>query len=85
MNLERLRAEFYKLEKLVEPPLGEGLADCLDCHTFCLWRPNYYMVLDVVWAQANPGIKRMLCLSCLEARLGRDLVRGDFKGPSSWS
>jgi hypothetical protein len=37
-----------------------------------------YFVLDKVWAQA--GLDRgFVCLTCLERRLGRPLVRADFK------
>ena len=49
---------------------------------------EYYTVHDSVWQAA--GITRgMLCIGCLEGRLGRRLVPGDFPGlrinePDAW-
>jgi hypothetical protein len=36
------------------------------------------MVLKTVWLRANPNDDGMLCISCLERRLGRILNRYDF-------
>lgn len=41
---------------------------------------EWYMVHDELWAQA--GMEKLggcLCVGCLEHRLGRQLVPGDFK------
>jgi hypothetical protein len=49
---------------------------CKDCgiHTAGI---EYYMVHDTVWKKA--GMDRgCLCLTCLETRLGRPLVKADF-------
>jgi hypothetical protein len=40
---------------------------------------HYYLARDEVWRQAVPGRQGQLCLDCLERRLGRPLVRGDFE------
>lgn len=54
---------------------------CVDCTTDTAQRgvDEYFMVTDKVWAAA--GIDRrggMLCVGCLEARLGRRLTAADF-------
>jgi hypothetical protein len=51
-------------------------ADCGEC-TFCTG--EYYMVSNALWAAA--GMKPdggMLCLACLECRIGRKLTGDDF-------
>lgn len=55
---------------------------CLDCgrHTGDL--REYYVVRPEVWAAAFPpgtvDTSGMLCVACLEARLGRELAPADF-------
>jgi hypothetical protein len=40
---------------------------------------EYYMVYDQVWAASGLGPNDgMLCLACLENRIGRPLTMGDF-------
>jgi len=39
---------------------------------------EYYMVRDAVWIAARGPLLGMLCIGCLEARLGRRLVPDDF-------
>jgi hypothetical protein len=39
---------------------------------------EYYMLYSRVWKKANPKFKGMLCISCVEARLGRSLAKKDF-------
>lgn len=50
---------------------------CQDCPTEICF-DNYYMVHDSLWKQAHPNVQGMLCLPCLEKRVGRRLVMGDF-------
>lgn len=50
---------------------------CLDCKTSTL-QNEYYMVHDAIWLKANPDRKGMLCIGCLETRLGRTLNPSDF-------
>jgi hypothetical protein len=52
---------------------------CLDCghHTGLL--KEYYMVEDHVWSEVAPSRAGMLCVVCLEHRLGRLLTSADFK------
>ena len=51
---------------------------CLDCNGHTLEMDEYYMVQFHVWKEANPENDGMLCISCLEKRLGRILVPDDF-------
>lgn len=51
---------------------------CLDCRVHTGEINEYFMVHDDVWLEANPASDGMLCLGCLEARLGRPLVAEDF-------
>lgn len=39
---------------------------------------DYYMVNDDLWAEAHPQDVGMLCMSCLETRIGRPLDARDF-------
>lgn len=71
-------------------PDGEWVADessvswpCADCARECtppdeseVW--EWYMVHDQVWSDAGMGPHGVLCVGCLEGRLGRRLDRGDF-------
>lgn len=55
--------------------------DCEDCgiNTSALGIDEYYMVHDEVWAQTGlGGDDGMLCLVCIEARIGRNLEASDF-------
>lgn len=52
----------------------DGYFGCDDCGA-CTLR-EYYMVRDDIWKAA--GGPRMLCVGCLEARIGRKLMRRDF-------
>ena len=54
---------------------------CLDCKTDTYEIGEYYMVHHDLWETANPKIKGMLCIGCLERRLGRELDYTDF----TWS
>jgi hypothetical protein len=49
---------------------------CVDCkYNTC--HDEYYMVTNEIWREAKM-IKGMLCISCLEKRLGRELIPEDF-------
>lgn len=51
---------------------------CLDCRRNTHKLNEYYMVTDKVWRRVNPEDKGMLCIKCLETRLGRQLIYKDF-------
>lgn len=50
---------------------------CQDCPTDTS-NDNYYMVNNALWKQAHPNEHGMLCLPCLEKRVGRRLALSDF-------
>ena len=56
---------------------------CVDCHTDTCptdhRRAEYYVVHDHIWKQAGMApFGGMLCIGCLEQRIGRTLNAGDF-------
>jgi hypothetical protein len=53
---------------------------CLDCGKNTLHTDDYYMLRNKLWREIVPREQRhgMLCLSCIESRLGRPLCPGDF-------
>jgi hypothetical protein len=57
---------------------------CLDCKEETIFRADKadedYMVHNALWLQANPAKDGMLCIGCLESRLGRRLEPSDFTG-----
>lgn len=71
-----------------------GPTDCADCRMKTGIRGEWYIVHDHVWQQAWPGAewlagesadymcKEILCVGCLERRLGRQLTPDDF--PTGW-
>ncbi|WP_298705408.1 hypothetical protein [uncultured Variovorax sp.] len=50
---------------------------CQDCakHTAA---DDYYMVTDTLWQTVHSRDQGMLCLSCLQSRMGRELQSSDF-------
>jgi len=51
---------------------------CMDCGVDTDAINEDYMVLDELWLEAVPTETGMLCVGCLEKRLGRKLRREDF-------
>jgi len=56
---------------------------CDDCGAECLspaigHPTEWYMVTDDVWETARAPETIILCIGCLETRLGRTLTRADF-------
>ena len=50
---------------------------CLDCKIDTDEINEYYMIQHTLW-ENHVKSDGMLCISCLEKRLGRSLVRNDF-------
>jgi len=50
---------------------------CVDCEVDTRACHEYYMVLRAIWQAFGVG-RGMLCLGCLERRLGRFLTPADF-------
>ena len=59
---------------------------CIDCRVDCLEIHEYYMVNDSVWSKTGVGPHGgMLCIGCLEKRLGRRLTSRNFTDcPLNW-
>lgn len=51
---------------------------CIGCGVNTFWIREYYMVHDAVWELANPARDGMLCVGCIEDRIGRRLMPSDF-------
>ena len=51
--------------------------NCADCEVDTLKIGEYYMVKDDVWESVVSG-RALLCVGCLETRLGRRLLPADF-------
>ena len=62
------------------PHVPVVLSRCADCGVGTDTIREYYMVHDRIWEQAWAGRRKpqILCIGCLEARLGRRLTRIDF-------
>ncbi len=48
---------------------------CYDCGE----KGEFYFVKDDIWNSVVPRSKHIICLKCLEKRLGRKLKKSDFK------
>lgn len=55
---------------------------CLDCKEDTGKMHEHYFVKTEVWMQAHHSIRGMLCVGCLEQRVGRPLCREDFTDAS---
>ena len=51
---------------------------CMDCRKDTFTSEEYYMLWYRIWRSINYKIDGMLCLDCVELRLGRELVSRDF-------
>lgn len=65
--------------------------ECFDCSANTLHLDEFYMVHDEIWDSALPKNQRnrMLCIGCLEKRIGRLLTPNDFTDapintPGAW-
>jgi hypothetical protein len=71
-------AQWLDLTTLEKEREGFRHFQCLDCSQYT--DREYYMVHNHLWLRVNPADDGMLCIGCLEARLGRTLTRADFTG-----
>ena len=51
---------------------------CMDCSVDTGKIGEHYMLNDKVWVQVHNSPKGMLCVGCIEVRLGRKLTPADF-------
>jgi hypothetical protein len=64
---------------------GYGNFDCRGCGADTVAIREYYMLEDAVWLEANGSDAGMLCIGCVEERLGRRLTVADFTvAPVNW-
>ena len=68
-----------RLDMLIEVAAREALA-CKDCLRMCSeWLGHeYVMLLDALWEEVSDHDEDLLCLPCIEARLGRRLCLDDL-------
>ncbi len=61
-------------------PLDKRMFQCWDCAACTNCSYEYYMVHDGIWDTATEdfGGRGMLCIGCLENRLGGLLTKDDF-------
>lgn len=52
---------------------------CLDCKIDTGKIGEHYMLVDATWQLAHDSNKGMLCVGCIEKRLGRELTPADFE------
>ena len=53
--------------------------DCKCCGKNCdTNKKDYYMIKDDLWEKVYPQTKGMLCMDCLEGKLGRKLTKSDI-------
>lgn len=67
------------LRPFTSSPSRRRRLDCLDCgiDTYVIGEYPYHL-RDELWHAVVPGGRGMLCLGCLEVRLGRPLRQKDF-------
>jgi len=62
--------------------LDKQMFQCWDCAACTLCTNEYYMVNNELWYSATDELDTptsvMLCIGCLESRLGGELVASDF-------
>jgi hypothetical protein len=51
---------------------------CMDCGVDTWDTDEFYMVADALWLSVVPDGRGMLCVGCLERRLGRRLTAADL-------
>jgi hypothetical protein len=53
---------------------------CVDCKDNTSKMKEHYFIRTALWNEAGMGEAGMLCVGCLEDRIGRNLVSSDFTG-----
>ena len=66
---------FQRARSAIDRELCAATFACEDC--LRLTFDEYYVVQHDIWAQAGMD-KGMLCIGCLEKRIGRQLIAADF-------
>ena len=55
----------------------ESILACQDC-SIITFGDDYYMIQHDLWRLVHPNYIGVLCLACLQVRLGRELRKSDF-------
>ena len=55
---------------------------CVDCKVDTSKIKEHYFVNTELWLSSGATIHQQLCISCLEKRIGRDLIFSDFTDAS---
>jgi hypothetical protein len=86
-DLEEQIEELLDVDDDTPPVAPQIRTRCADCEVGTHTINEYYMVKDAVWRRAWVGRRQwwhdrlgldMLCIGCLERRLGRTLAQRDF-------
>jgi hypothetical protein len=77
-ELDAKARRFLQRGRRIPFDLAGRLAVCRDCDRD---DPEFYMLKRELWLKAVPSGRGVLCLACLEKRLGRPLVAEDFGTP----
>jgi hypothetical protein len=70
--------QLLHLQKRLTLALTNKTHACADCSVNTSDIDEYYMVHDAIWAESLVAPDAMLCIKCLEARIGRQLKPTDF-------
>ena len=78
-DLRAMVASHDYRKRIIEDKCASSKGDCIDCGVNTFDLGEYYNVHDRIWASAGMGSHDgMLCIGCLEKRIGRKLEPGDF-------
>lgn len=69
--------DYYHSDEFKEAYGDGSSAHCIDCGVHTVQIGEYYNVHDRIWEESG-GEDGLLCIGCLENRLGRMLVPDDF-------
>lgn len=67
-----------KLKDISCQSIKEDRLKCMDCDVHTVDIDEYYMLKKEIWLSIVPEDRGMLCISCVDKRLGRKLTPEDF-------
>lgn len=81
MTIEFDLDEYADVPRKYTPEQHEIVCSCIDCGVNTMTLGEYYCLIPQSWysATAAEGGDGMLCLGCIEVRLGRSLTQEDFE------
>jgi hypothetical protein len=58
---------------------------CMECHKNTKNKIDYYMLNTFLWRSIAKDIKGMLCVSCVENKIGHTITKSDLLNcPLNW-